>query len=291
MVAQTRFAVIGRRSSVTPKKARVQPANRHRSYETECFTGCLRLAGRLPVLAETMQNLHRLESILGYSFRQPEILQQAVTHSSAANESFSASLDNEQMEFLGDSLVGFFISDFLFREHTRLNEGELSKVRAHLVSATNLSKLGRQLELGNFLVLGKGEEKSGGRRKQALLADAFEAIVAAIYLDGGIEAARGFLLRVFKSDLDIVAGGGFQFKDYKSQLQERLQASRCPPAEYCLVKETGPEHRKTFSIELKVNGQRIAEGHGNSKKRAEQEAARLALEILTATASYAIDAP
>ena len=116
-----------------------------------------------------IESLHRLESILGYSFQKSEILERAVTHSSAANEKkASASNDNEQMEFLGDSLVGFFISDFLFREHTGLSEGELSKVRAHLVSAANLSKLGGQLELGEFLVLGKGEEKTGGRRKQAL---------------------------------------------------------------------------------------------------------------------------
>ena len=238
-----------------------------------------------------IENLHRLESILGYSFRRPEILERAVTHSSAANEKKdSASHDNEQMEFLGDSLVGFIISDFLFREHTGLSEGELSKVRAHLVSSANLSKLGRQLEIGEFLVLGKGEEKTGGRRKQALLADAFEALVAAIYLDGGLESAREFLLRVFKPDLDIVASGSLQFKDFKSQLQERLQALRCPPAEYCLVKETGPDHCKIFSVELKINGQRMTEGHGDSKKRAEQEAARLALDVLPVITPYAIDA-
>jgi ribonuclease-3 len=238
-----------------------------------------------------IESLHRLESILGYSFQKSEILERAVTHSSAANEKrASGSNDNEQMEFLGDSLVGFFISDFLFREHTGLSEGELSKVRAHLVSAANLSKLGDQLKLGEFLVLGKGEEKTGGRRKQALLADAFEAVVAAIYLDGGLESAREFLLRIFKPDLDVVASGGLQFKDFKSQLQERLQALRCPPAEYCLVKETGPDHCKIFSVELKINGQRMTEGHGDSKKRAEQEAARLALDVLPATTPYAIDA-
>lgn len=240
---------------------------------------------------EMTDNLRKLETILDYSFRRMEILERAVTHSSAANErKLSTSHDNEQMEFLGDSLVGFFISDFLFREHTALTEGELSKVRAHLVSAANLSKLGRQLELGEFLVLGRGEEKTGGRRKQALLADVFEALVAAIYLDGGLEPARAFLLRVFKPDLDVVASGSLQFKDFKSQLQERLQALRYPPAEYCLVKETGPDHRKIFSVELKINGQCMAEGQGDSKKRAEQEAARLALDVLPATTPYAIDA-
>jgi ribonuclease III len=253
--------------------------------------GCFVPAASFLARAEMIENVHKLESILGYSFRRTKILERAVTHSSAANEKrLSASHDYEQMEFLGDSLVGFFISDFLFREHTSLSEGELSKVRSHLVSAANLSKLGRQLELGEFLVLGKGEEKTGGRRKQALLADAFEALVAAIYLDGGLEPAKSFLLRVFKPDLDIVASGSLQFKDYKSQLQERLQALRCAPAEYCLVKEAGPDHRKVFSVELKVNGRRMAEGQGNSKKHAEQEAARLALDVLPATTLYAIDA-
>ena len=248
------------------------------------------MASLFLTLPGMIENLHKLESILGYWFRRPEILERAVTHSSAANEKKLPAHDNEQMEFLGDSLVGFFISDFLFREHTGLSEGELSKVRAHLVSAANLSKLGRQLEVGEFLVLGKGEEKTGGRRKQALLADAFEALVAAIYLDGGLESARSFLRRVFKPDLDIVASGSLQFKDFKSQLQERLQALRCPPAEYSLVKETGPDHHKIFSVELKINGQRMTEGQGDSKKRAEQEAARLALDVLSATTPYAIDA-
>jgi len=243
------------------------------------------------MLPEMIVNLHKLESILGYSFSRLEILERAVTHSSAANEKkFSVSRDNEQMEFLGDSLVGFFVSDCLFREHAFLSEGELSKFRAHLVSAANLSKLGRQFELGEFLVLGKGEEKTGGRWKEALLADAFEAVVAAIYLDGGLDPARAFLLRAFKADLDVVASGSLQFKDFKSQLQERLQALRSAPAEYCLVKESGPDHRKVFSVELKINGQRVTEGQGDSKKRAEQEAARLALDILPATTPYAIDA-
>ncbi|MCI0719883.1 MAG: ribonuclease III [Acidobacteria bacterium] len=238
-----------------------------------------------------LENASKLESILGYSFRRPEILERAVTHSSAANErKFAAGHDNEQMEFLGDSIIGFFVSDFLFREHTSLSEGELSKVRAHLVSAANLSKLSCQLELGEFLVLGKGEEKTGGRRKQALLADTFEALVAAIYIDGGLEQARNFLLRIFKPDLDAVGSGGFRLRDFKSQLQEKLQALHFPPAEYCLVKETGPDHRKYFSVELKINGRRMTEGHGGTKKRAEQEAARLALEALPATTQYAIDA-
>lgn len=223
----------------------------------------------------------RVEEILGYTFRRPALLQRALTHSSAANERrLGESQDNEQLEFLGDSIIGFFASDFLFRKYSRLSEGELSKVRAHLVSSANLSKLARRLDLGEFLVLGKGEEKTGGRKKQALLADALEAIVAAIYLDGGLEAAQSFVMRIFKPDLDAVESGEFRLRDFKSQLQERLQALRFPPAEYLIVRETGPDHRKYFLVELRINGRKMTEGQGDTKKLAEQEAARRALETL-----------
>ena len=222
-----------------------------------------------------------LEQILKYSFQRPDLLRRALTHSSAANENRVTSHgDNEQLEFLGDSLIGFIISDLLFKKYTGLSEGELSKIRAHLVSSANMSRLARQLDLGRFLVLGKGEEKTGGRKKQALLADAFEAVVASIYLDGGLDAARAFILRSFKSDLEAIHSGEFRIKDFKSQLQERLQALHFPAAEYLIVKETGPDHQKHFSVELRINGQKSSEGHGATKKLAEQEAARLALETL-----------
>lgn len=228
-----------------------------------------------------IESAGKLQLALGYHFERPEILERALTHSSAANENrLETGRDNEQLEFLGDAIIGFFVSDFLFRNHTHLAEGELSKVRAHLVSATNFSRLARGLELGNFLVLGKGEEKTGGRKKEALLADAFEAVVAAIYLDGGLEPTREFLVRIFKSDLEAIGTATFRLKDFKSQLQERLQALRFPPGEYRIVRETGPDHRKHFSVELRINGERMAEGHGDTKKVAEQEAARLALETL-----------
>lgn len=228
-----------------------------------------------------IENAPQLELVLGYHFQHPEILERALTHSSAANEnSRPTGQDNEQLEFLGDSIIGFFVSEFLFRNHTGLTEGELSKVRAHLVSATNLSRLARVLQLGNFLFLGKGEEKTGGRKKQALLADALEAIVAAVYLDGGPEPVREFLTRIFRPDLEAIGTERFRLKDFKSQLQERLQALRFPPAEYCIIKETGPDHRKHFSVELRIQGQPVAEGQGATKKLAEQEAARLALDGL-----------
>jgi ribonuclease-3 len=223
--------------------------------------------------------ISRLEETLSYSFRQPDLLAQALTHSSAANERRPMhARDNEQLEFLGDSIIGFCISDFLFQKYTGLSEGELSKVRAHLVSSANLSRVARQLNLGDFLVLGRGEEKTGGRKKLALLADALEAVVAAIYLDGGLSAAQRFVMKILEPDLAAIGTGQLLLKDFKSQLQERLQALRLQPAEYLIVKETGPDHRKHFSVELRINGQKMTEGHGATKKLAEQEAARLALE-------------
>ncbi len=223
-----------------------------------------------------------LFELLHYSFRNPEILDRALTHSSAANERKSLqSQDNEQLEFLGDSIIGFLISDFLFQKFEDLSEGELSKVRAHLVSSANLSKLASQLELGEYLVLGKGEEKTGGRKKKALLTDALEALIAAIYLDGGLDEARKFVIRIFEPDLETIGAGSFSLRDFKSQLQERLQALRYPPAEYDVVKETGPDHRKHFSVVLRIKGEKLSEGHGETKKCAEQEAARGALEALS----------
>jgi ribonuclease III len=220
----------------------------------------------------------KLEQLLGHTFKHRNLLELALTHSSAAHERrASPSKDNEQFEFLGDSVLGLIISDYLFHHFHHLNEGELSKLRAHLVSSANLFKLTRQLNLGDFLILGKGEEKTGGRKKQAVLADAFEAVVAAVFLDGGLLAARRFVYRVFKGDFEAAGSGQFHSPDFKSQLQEKLQALRITNAEYSVIKEMGPDHRKSFWVELRINGKRLSEGLGDTKKLAEQEAARLAL--------------
>ncbi len=220
----------------------------------------------------------RLESALGYSFQNKALLTWALTHSSAVNERASeAACDNEQLEFLGDSVLGFIISDFLYRHFSQLTEGQLSKIRARLVSSASLYRIAAHLELGEYLHLGKGEEKTGGRRKRALLTDTLEAVVAAMYLDGGLGIARDFVLRNFQEDFEAIEKGSFYLTDYKSQLQERLQALHLPTAEYHVVKETGPDHKKQFSVELRVEGKMLSEGHGNDKKSAEQEAARLAL--------------
>src|SRR2546426_8202732 len=204
-----------------------------------------------------------LESIFGYSFQSQALLDRALTHSSAANERSAATReDNEQLEFLGDSIIGFFISDYLYQKFSQLSEGDLSKIRAHLVSSANLFKIASQLQLGEFLHLGKGEEKTGGRKKQALLVDAFEALVAAIYLDGGLGPAREFVLSSFRQDFQAIEAGNFYHIDFKSQLQERLQALHFPPAEYSVVGASGPDHKKQFSVELKIKGKKLSEGHG-----------------------------
>jgi len=229
------------------------------------------------------RNPSKLERILGYCFKNEALLHRALTHSSAVNErNTSLRTNNEQLEFLGDSIIGFLISDFLYQKFHHLSEGELSKIRAYLVSSANFFKIASRLELGEFLHLGKGEEKTGGRKKQALSADAFEALVAAIYLDGGLDSAREFLLSSFQPDFQAIQAGNFYHMDFKSQLQERLQALHSPPAEYSIVSASGPDHKKQFSVELKINGKKLSEGRGETKKGAEQEAARLALQTALA---------
>jgi ribonuclease-3 len=224
----------------------------------------------------------QLESLLGYSFTNSLLLDRALTHSSAANErNIPPRQDNEQLEFLGDSIIGFMISEYLYQKFPHLSEGALSKIRAHLVSSANLFKIANRLELGEFLLLGRGEEKTGGRKKQALIVDAFEALVAAIYLDSGLDTIRRFIISSFQRDFEAVETGNFYPMDFKSQLQEKLQAMRLPPAEYSIVSATGPDHKKQFSVDLRIKGQRFSEGHGETKKRAEQEAARKALKVFS----------
>ena len=221
-----------------------------------------------------------LEARIGYYFKNRSLLSRALTHSSYANEYGIAWGDNEQLEFLGDSIIGFIISEFLLRQHPKFTEGQLSKLKAHLVSSDNLFQIAARLKLGQFLKLGKGEEKTGGRLKKALLVDALEALVAAIYLDGGVKLAKEFVLRQFANDLGDIVTGQFTFKDYKSRLQEKLQSLRFPPAEYSIVRELGPDHQKCFSVQLEIGGETMAEGQGETKKNAEQEAAREVLEKL-----------
>jgi len=222
-----------------------------------------------------------LQQAIGYRFRDRGLLEHAMTHTSRANEDVSGGVvDNESMEFLGDALLGFVIADVLFREFPGFDEGQKSKTKASLVSTTTLARQAERLRLGDHLLLGRGEEKTGGRRKQALLADGYEALIAAIYLDGGIEHARAFVAREFAALVDEARHAGAGGQDYKSALQELVQSHSAALPEYRLVGALGPDHRKLFQVEVVLNGEAVAEATGTSKKEAEQEAARLALERL-----------
>jgi ribonuclease III len=237
-----------------------------------------------------------LEESLGHHFQRRELIEQALTHSSHAREiqalgaasRVSRSSDNEQLEFLGDAVLGLVTSEALFHRFPGFQEGQLSKLRAHLVGQRHLLHVAEQLQIGHYLRLGRGEEKSGGRNKATLLVDALEAILAALYIDGGWPVARDFILRAIV-DPELahmkLETSAMPVMDFKSALQEKLQASGRPQPVYALVKEEGPEHKKTFTVEIKLRDPEIAEfvarAQGTTKKRAEQEAARQVLEHLS----------
>ena len=215
-----------------------------------------------------------LEQLIGYRFRRPEWLRQALTHRSHSEESSGKEPSNEQMEFLGDAILGFLVSEALLHRFPESQEGFLSKLKARLVSGAHLHRVAEELELGGFLRLGKGEERSGGRSKKALLVDALEALVAAVYRDGGLPAAREFVERWILAPVDWQQ---VPTTDFKSELQELLQERRAPPPRYVVTREQGPEHQKTFTVEVRVGGESIAFAEGSSKKAAEQAAAQIAL--------------
>jgi ribonuclease-3 len=227
--------------------------------------------------------LESLEKRIGYRFRDRSLLERALTHTSRANEDDSGELaDNESLEFLGDAVLGLAVADMLFHAVPPYDEGQKSKMKAALVSSASLAELGERLELGDCLMLGRGEEKTGGRHKQALIADAFEALVAAIHLDGGIERARRFLDDQFAEPLRRMNAAGVPGHDYKSALQEFVQSRMLPLPDYRVVRESGPDHAKTFRVSVSVRDEELGTADGRSKKEAEQEAARLALARLEA---------
>jgi ribonuclease III len=246
-----------------------------------------------------------LEGALQYHFRRRAVVEQAVTHSSQAREQEAQQAgegkyrvsDNEQLEFLGDAVLALVTSEELFQRFPQFREGELSKLRAHLVSERHLIQVAQRLELGHYLRLGRGEEKSGGRGKTALLVDALEAILAAIYLDGGLEAARQFVLReIVSPELERMelGGGTLPVTDFKSALQEALQGLGLPQPSYVLVQEAGPEHSKTFTVEARLNmkekkgqGEFVGRAQGSTKKTAEQDAARQLLTYLASNSKAA----
>jgi len=221
-----------------------------------------------------------LEENLKYSFKNKDLLLNALTHSSYANEARNGVTSNERLEFLGDSVLSIIVADYLYKEFASFPEGELTKLRASLVCEKSLCVFSRELEIGKFLRLGKGEDKGGGRERDSILADAFEAVLAAIYLDGGMDHARRhvmrFILKELKHTDDEV------FKDYKTALQEIIQRNPEESVSYILTGESGPDHDKVFQVEVHLNSNVIGKGSGKSKKQAEQMAAKQALELMGA---------
>lgn len=218
-----------------------------------------------------------LEQGLGYTFRNSDLLRNALTHSSYANESRRVAPDNERLEFLGDSILGFVTADALYRQFPEKPEGELTRIRADLVCERNLAKVAAAIRLGDYLLLGKGEESGGGRSRASIVSDAMESVLAAIYLDGGYEAAKEVILRLILGD---VPEDKPQVADYKTLFQELVQRTKNQAIHYVLVGEYGPDHDKHFDMEAILNGKIVGTGSGSSKKRAEQAAAKSAIQKL-----------
>jgi ribonuclease-3 len=227
-----------------------------------------------------------LEESLAYKFKDRQLLERALTHRSWAHESVRAGeeekarlLHNEALEFVGDSVLGLVVAAELFRAYPEVTEGELSRMKHRLVSTQTLARASRRLRLGEHLRMGRGEEKTGGRRKRALLADAFEAVLAAVFIDGGLEEATGFVLRALAEEFDEVSPASAAAADFKTLLQERLQAERRVTPQYSVVETLGPPHARVFRVEVSWEAGQVR-GEGGTIKAAEMEAARLALEAI-----------
>lgn len=219
-----------------------------------------------------------LEMALGYRFENISLLQNALAHSSYANERWHDSLkSNERLEFLGDSILGMIVAEYLYRNFPDRPEGELTRMRADMVCENSLAVVAEKLSLGSYLLLGHGEERFGGRARASILADAVESVIAASFLDGGMEAARGIVDRFVLSNVPVKR---LQNVDYKTALQELVQQKKNQVLSYALVGESGPDHDKKFCVEVSLNGAVVGSGVGSSKKRAEQKAAHSALEML-----------
>ena len=221
--------------------------------------------------------LSDFEEKLGYTFRDKELLKNALTHSSYANEHRrEGTSSNERLEFLGDAILGLVVAEHLYRIHPDKPEGELTKLRAELVCETSLAEVAARLELGGVLRLGHGESHGGGSHRPSMLADAVEAVLAASYLDGGMEIPRGIIARFILGKEPAVSGN----QDYKTRFQELVQRNRDQVISYVMTGEAGPDHLKSFTVEVSLNGNVVGQGSGSSKKRAEQDAARAAIEKL-----------
>lgn len=222
--------------------------------------------------------IRELEEAIGYHFHNISLLQNALTHSSYANERWHNSLlSNERLEFLGDSILGMLVAEYLFRTFPDRPEGELTRMRADMVCEKTLAAVADRIGLGKHLMLGHGEEQGGGRSRESILADAVESVIAACFLDGGIQAALGFVQRFILVEVPVHK---LHNSDYKTQLQELVQQKRNQSLRYELVGQSGPDHDKKFDVEVSLNGAVVGLGSGSSKKRAEQDAARCAIEKL-----------
>ena len=224
-----------------------------------------------------MKRPREFQSVIGYQFKEEGLLTQALTHSSYANEKhMKKGSDNERLEFLGDAVLEIVSSEFLYHKYPQLPEGELTKLRASLVCEPTLAFCTEPLHLGDYLQLGKGEDMTGGRKRKSILSDALEAVIGAIYLDGGFASAKEFVLNFILNDIEHKQ----LFYDSKTILQEIVQENGTQPVEYILTKEEGPDHNKNFTVEARVNGKVMGQGSGHTKKAAEQAAAYQAIRVL-----------
>jgi ribonuclease-3 len=270
------IAFFGQLRVTVPDEEAELAARLLRRFDTPAVTG--------PRVVPLRDDLAPLEHQLGYRFRDRSLLELALTHRSRAHEDgLGQDATNESLEFLGDAVLGFVIADLVYQEFPESDEGQKSKMKSSLVSFTALARAAESVDLGAHLRLGRGEDKTGGRQKPVLLADACEAVIAAVYLDGGLAAARSFVLRLLSSQLEdvrargaLTAGAG----DFKSSLQEYLQARRLPPPVYRIVDQAGPDHDKTFTVDVQAAGRVLGAAAGRSRKEAEQQAARAALDAL-----------
>ena len=222
--------------------------------------------------------LTKLEQGLGYTFRNKALLENALTHSSYANENRERHLpDNERLEFLGDSILGFVVAEYLYRNFPDKPEGELTRIRADLVCERNLAEAAATIELGSYLLLGHGEEQGGGRKRDSIVSDAMESVIAASFMDGGFAAAKEIIDRLILSNIPKGRPRNF---DYKTAFQELVQRKKDQQIHYELTGESGPDHDKHFEVEVLLNGKAVGQGVGSSKKRAEQAAAEAAIEAL-----------
>lgn len=223
-------------------------------------------------------DLSAFEQEIHYSFKNKKLLKQALTHSSYANEGKKHLRNNERLEFLGDSVLSIVVAEHLFRNFKHIPEGELTRLRASLVCEQALFEFSQKIHLGDYLLLGKGEENTGGRERPSIVSDAFEAVIAAVFLDGGMEEAKRYVLSFIPDDL--TPEMAHSLADYKTALQEIIQQNREEKVEYVLTSESGPDHNKTFEIEVRLNSNVIGRGKGKSKKQAEQNAAKEALTLM-----------